>query len=144
MRTQFALALIAALLVAADEPKSGADKDEKAILGTWIVTKAEREGQPDDRAVGSITLTFEKESKVKYQRQSEDAKTGTYKLDTTKSPRQLTITPGDGNRGTTGIYKVDGDELTICMPRAEAELPTEFATKAGSKTMLIVLKREQP
>jgi uncharacterized protein (TIGR03067 family) len=143
MRMPLALVLVAGLLVAADEPKPGPDKDEKAILGTWAVTKAEREGQSDDKAEGN-KLTFEKQGKLKFQRKGEeDAKTGTYKLDTAKSPHQLTIAPDDGSPEITAIYKIDGDQMKICMPRPDAELPTEFATKAGSKSMLLVLKREK-
>jgi hypothetical protein len=42
-----------------------------------------------------------------------------------------------------GIYKLDGDTLTICLEARGNERPTEFATKEGSVANLIVLKRVQ-
>ncbi len=45
--------------------------------------------------------------------------------------------------GGRGIYKLAGDELTICWA-ASGEPPKTFATRAGDDTRLYVLKRARP
>ena len=43
-----------------------------------------------------------------------------------------------------GIYKFEGETLTICYSGIGKERPTEFASKAGSGAMLFVQKKEKP
>jgi hypothetical protein len=43
-----------------------------------------------------------------------------------------------------GIYALDGDSLKICVSQPKADRPTEFATKKGSNSSLVILKREKP
>ena len=69
---------------------------------------------------------------------------GKWKLDPGKSPAHLDFTYEDGPaKGTTlkGVYKFEGDTLTVCFGGFGKDRPTEFASKAGSGTILIVQKR---
>ena len=70
--------------------------------------------------------------------------TGSMKVDPNKSPAHIDFTYEDGPaKGTTlkGIYKIEGDTLTICYGGFGKDRPTEFASKPGSGTILIVQKR---
>ena len=68
---------------------------------------------------------------------------GPYKLNPAKKPKEITTTNDDG-KTHLGIYELDGDTLTICMHQEDgADRPTEFATKADTKVVLVVLKREK-
>ncbi len=70
-----------------------------------------------------------------------------YKLDASKSPGEieLTFTDLDGKpEPTFGIYKLEGDTLTIVIaPGQEAKgRPKEFKTKPKSLEMMLVLKKK--
>jgi uncharacterized protein (TIGR03067 family) len=73
---------------------------------------------------------------------SED--TYTYKLDTSKKPAEIDLTITNGVfKGKTypGIYQLDGGTLKLCRNQPGQKRPTEFASKKGSDTMFLVLKR---
>jgi uncharacterized protein (TIGR03067 family) len=62
-----------------------------------------------------------------------------FKLDATAEPKNIDITTADGKQGM-GIYKLEGDTLTICRGEREEQRPKEFKIEAGVQT-LTVLKR---
>jgi uncharacterized protein (TIGR03067 family) len=63
---------------------------------------------------------------------------GARKIDPTKNPKEITLTPDGANKSLLGIYKLEGDTLTLCFGEKR---PTEFKAKEGA--MLWVLKREK-
>jgi RNA polymerase sigma factor (sigma-70 family) len=77
---------------------------------------------------------------------------GRIKIDPSKSPKHFDMTYENGaSKGKTlrGIYKLEGDQLTICSgaifldggKERPSERPSEFASKAGSNTLLTVHQR---
>ena len=135
--------LAVGLLLAADDKKDDKDKDAKKLEGTWAVVSLERDGQkaPDEQAKG-ITVTFAAGGKVTFKTPDKEIN-GTYKVDAGKKVKEITLEAND-EKTLYGIYKLDGDSLTICAVDTSAdERPAEFATKEGSKARLVVLKREK-
>jgi uncharacterized protein (TIGR03067 family) len=65
---------------------------------------------------------------------------GTFSLDTTKTPGGIEMSME--GKSLFGIYRLAGDELTICVGAGD-DRPTDFATRAGAKALLLVLKRER-
>src|SRR5262249_10245000 len=66
----------------------------------------------------------------------------TYHLDTDSKPKTIDL-EGEGARIFNCVYSLDGDTLKICMPRRPGERrPAEVATREGSESGLLVLKRE--
>jgi len=129
----------------ADKPAAAAKeealKDQAKIVGTWAYVSVEIGGQKVAEEVNEAKMIFTAEGKftaiVKGKKIA-----GTYKLDPAKKPKAITTT--NEGKAHNGIYKLDGDGLTICMHEEDgAERPTEFATKEGTKVILVVLKREK-
>jgi RNA polymerase sigma factor (sigma-70 family) len=127
---------------AKDKPK----EDAEAILGTWEVVKAEVEGkEPDDAKAGvvkGLTMVFTK-GKIAVTLPDGTLRESAYKLDPTQKPKAIDINYQD-REVTEHVYTLEGDTLKICgsIPGSGKGRPTEVASKEGSKTMLITLKRK--
>lgn len=141
------LVLTAVVLVAADDD---AVKKEKAKLkGAWEVVSMEENGKKAPFPEGAkLRLRFQ-DDKVAVEISLggvDDKKDAAYKIDPAKQPAWLDIVPEDGDeKGKTFqcIYVLDKDDLKICAAKAGVERPKEFATKEGSKTSLMILKRDK-
>src|SRR5262249_17532944 len=92
-----------------------------------------------DEEVKKVQLIFAADGKLTLKREDKGDLELTYKLDTTKDPKHITL-EGDGKK-MVGIYTLDGDELRVCLSEDPDNRPTEFATKAGTKTVFGILKR---
>ena len=73
---------------------------------------------------------------------------GPYKLDPAKMPRTIDITMkapgGNQEQKIEGIYKLNGDDLTLCIPQGQNNRrPTEFKAEEGDKQCLLVFKRKK-
>jgi RNA polymerase sigma factor (sigma-70 family) len=129
----------------ADKPaaaREDAVKDQEKILGTWAYVSVETKGEKVREEVNKARLIFAAEGRFTAMSSKGEKKEGTWKLDPARKPREITTT----NQGKThrGIYKLDGDTLTICMPQEEgADRPTEFATRKDTKVVLVVLERQK-
>jgi uncharacterized protein (TIGR03067 family) len=131
------------LLAADDAKKDDKDQDEKKLHGSWTVVSMEREGKKaPEEETKDIKITFEAGGKINVKTPNREIK-GTFKLAAGKKVKEITM-EAEGERGMYGIYKLDGDNLTICAVEGDADSrPTEFSTKEGSKAQLVVLKREK-
>jgi RNA polymerase sigma-70 factor (ECF subfamily) len=134
-------------LLAGETAAEKTDKDN--IQGMWKVVSAKENGaevggDEGDRiksatwkiTADKITVTVKGEDRV-----------ATYKLDAEAKPKTIDIVynrPGQDDEVIMGIYKLEGDKLTICGGRAnKTERPTEFESKEDSGIVLMVLKREK-
>jgi uncharacterized protein (TIGR03067 family) len=137
------LATVAALglLIAVAGP-ARADDQEK-IQGHWKAEKAVRGGMeaPADE-IEKMTIEF-KGNKAMPRHGDRSPETAEFKLDSSKSPKtiDITVNKGDKTDKPKGIYEIDGDTLKICFSEPNEDRPTKFESPAGSKVMLIVLKR---
>ena len=126
-----------------------APKKEATIVGEWVGEKATRGGQDRPVPEGGILFTFTADGKVTVKEGAREPKDGaTYKIDTKKNPNEIDIIPpaGKDEPNVLGIFKIDGDTLTICIgggSKEGSERPTKFESPEGSKTMLMVFKRKK-
>ena len=75
--------------------------------------------------------------------QSKAKVTYTFKLDDSTAPRQLDLimSSARGESVSKGIYKLEGDTLTLCRTIGNRERPREFKT-TSSAGILVVWQRE--
>ena len=119
-----------------------ADKDHDKIQGTWKIDKAQMGGMDMPADMRDNTKIEFKGDKVIVRRSDRDDP-AEFKVDSTKSPKTIDVTPKkEGEKTHAGIYKLDGDTLTICINHDETR-PTKFESPEGTQTMLLVLKRDK-
>jgi len=131
--------LLAVVFATAGVVAGGDDKaDLKKFAGTWSVELAKKGGKelPEDE-VKKVRFTFTAD-KMTFS-MGDKSKDGSFKIDPTKKPAQIEVMIED--KSHPGIYKFEGDKLQMCV--GDTERPTEFKSEDGSKTMLIILKREK-
>jgi uncharacterized protein (TIGR03067 family) len=132
-----------ALTLGAPGVKDTPKKDPASIVGEWVGEKAVSGGKEKPVPEGGISFTFTADGKLMVtegKREKPDA--GSYKIDSKKNPAEIDIMPPPDKKEPTihGIYKIDGDTLTICIGH-ETDRPTKFESPEGAKTMLMILKR---
>ena len=127
---------------AKDAPK----KEPPSIVGEWVGETGVRGGKADNPPPGA-SITFNNDGKVLMKEGGQDkAEEGSYKVDPKKDPAEIDITPPDGKGQTiVGIYKIEGDTLTICFNESEKpeDRPKEFVSPPGSETMVVTCKRSK-
>jgi uncharacterized protein (TIGR03067 family) len=140
------LAILYGSLLAAEPNDPSTKTDIEKWQGEWRVASMENNGQlaPPD-SVKKITLTV---TGTDYHfKNGPIHERGTYKFHADKNPKELDIVVGDGkDKGKVhlAIYKVDADELVICLDGANRKRPKELSGKFGSGCVLEVWRRSKP
>src|SRR5262245_21889755 len=132
------------LLLASDA--DDVKKDLKALRGKWKMVAGEAAGKPfPEGGVPDFSMAVADGGKATGKTPKGDF-TFTITIDPKKSPKAMdNLHESGGQKGKRqyGIYKHDGDRLTVCMtPRgaAEADRPKEFTSKGG-KNVVFVFER---
>jgi uncharacterized protein (TIGR03067 family) len=144
--TTHALLIWAALLpTAADAPANDANaKDLAKMQGDWMVASITRDGRKlsDDEAQTLFrTVTGNKYTIFNF---NKPVSKGTFKIDSTKTPKTIDSTPAGGKSPPVlGIYQFEGDKLKICNALPGAPRPTSFDAKEGSDHTKVVWQPEK-
>jgi RNA polymerase sigma factor (sigma-70 family) len=122
------------------------ESDRDRLQGAWSISDAEQEGRARPELRGR-SLVFRQDCFILGAWRAEvrgiipSARLeGDCNLEPT-SPRRIDLT----SRGwhLHGIYSLEGNRLTLCLNEAAVgERPTDFATRPGSRQLLLVLERE--
>jgi uncharacterized protein (TIGR03067 family) len=133
------------LCLVAAEKDDASKKDMDAMQGDWAAERMVRDGFafPDDDAQ-AIFRTVKGDAYTMF-RFRKKIGAGTFKLDATKTPKQIDATPTGGAKGMVvrGIYKIEKGVLTICFAMPGKDRPTAFEAKEGSGHTLTVWKKEK-
>lgn len=116
-----------------------AKKGTPELQGTWkVIAHITSEETYDVPA--NIPRWVIKGDKVRYGGET----LGTLTVDTGNMPKTIDLHFADGKQTYEGIYKIDGDTLTICVNRASAgvkERPLDFAGESKEDRQLLVLQK---
>jgi uncharacterized protein (TIGR03067 family) len=122
-----------------------AKREEEKLAGTWQVVSVEVDGQAvPPKEFRGLKMTF-KAGKFTAQKGQGDKQEGTYKLDPSKSPKQIDISRKDGpaeGRNQLAVYSLAGNTLKICSAGSDKERPDGFATRGKEGRVLMTLRRE--
>jgi len=139
------LTLIVALAALAEAPKGIDEAALKKLQGSWQVTAQEHGGKRSPaKELASLTLevarsrfTTRDGGDVK-----EDAEVVHLDARATPAAVDLKITAGpDRDKVIKGIWKLDGEELTVCIAEPGRERPKEFKGAEGMGQTLLAFKR---
>lgn len=138
------MVIVGARIAQGDEVK----EDVKKLLGPWQVTKfvdQSEEPAPADE-IKDFTFEFQGDRLTIRKRKDDEGKEMKYSLNASKKPKWIDLDMGQPNSVSEGIYKLDGDELTICVVGGSrggktAPRPSEFKASKRNKYSLFVLKR---
>ncbi len=122
-------------------PQKPEKPDAERILGRWTVQSMQRGGKEREMGNGSATLEFTTDTAVMYEGNRKPSPAG-YQIDPKKNPKWITISPPGEKESMQGIYKFEGETLTICFQSSPGGRPEKFETETGNFTSLMVLKRK--
>lgn len=129
------------------QPRRDQAQEELAKLqGTWLGVRLEANGQAAPVEQAKQFKILIKEDKVVFNPETEK-RTSTLKLDLSRKPHEMHLTPLDGpakKETAKAIYSLEKDELTICVNNVPGgPPPTKFETKSDPGLRLLVLEREK-
>jgi len=140
--------LVLALTVAAPALK---DRPNKAtdLTGEWVVESSVANGRPRPTGKEPQRYVFAADGTwTIYRGERKLYGNRAYRTDPAADPPAITLKyEADLQDGTEapGIYQVDGDTLTLCYSRSGVpSRPAAFASPAGSRLNLVILKRARP
>jgi uncharacterized protein (TIGR03067 family) len=120
------------------------EQDRGELRGRWTAVRAEQDGREAADIVGHLLVI--EDGRFRIQEKGETIYEGTLGLDQSASPGAIDFRhTGYSPRGKTwrGIYKIDGDTLTICDNAGDMQKsrPMSFDTRPDSGRVLVVFKR---
>ena len=125
------------------------DAPEPGLEGDWTTKSFLRGGAelPKEKQFPDRLMTIKGDT-FSEKRAGKVAVRGTLKIDPTKNPKWMDATFLEGGPGLNetvlGIYRLEGDKLTVSCGKVGDPRPTAFESKTGTSLRLIEYKRQKP
>jgi uncharacterized protein (TIGR03067 family) len=115
-------------------------KTEPGLAGDWEVVELTMAGQPIDLRGVHTGFRFTADGRwgqVNGSREPE--RLARFTVDPATGPASLNLSGANNSGGPVmvGIYRLDGDTLTLCLVPAGSPRPTEFTSAAGTLYQLL-------
>lgn len=127
-------------------PPSPSKDDLTLLVGKWSIERAESDGENWSNPYRMAKFEITAGGKYTFAMPGVVEETGTVTVAPAKSPKEMDWRADNGlakNRMHSAIYKLDGDNLKICLSMIENRRPTEFETSADSWRVLLTCKRKK-
>ena len=139
------VALVAAVFLGVAAWSATGQDTPQRLDGTYAVKSAERDGEamPAEELKKIVEVVI-KDDMFSIKKEGSEDHRARLKLDATKKPAEVDVTPQDGpekDKTLPGIYKVERDELTFVVAK-EGGRPKDFDAK-GKGIMKIVLQKKR-
>jgi uncharacterized protein (TIGR03067 family) len=140
----FTWVIASSLALGAPAAKDAPKKELPTIVGHWASEKVTVGGKDQDVPPNSIKFEFADDGTVVVRMGTDKPQSPTYKVTPKAVPPEIDLTPAAGVKRppSLGIYKLDGDTLTICFDQEPgAARPKSFESREGSAVLVLTLKR---
>jgi uncharacterized protein (TIGR03067 family) len=144
-RLSCGLALFLLACYATAQQPNSKKTDQELIQGRWWINAQESGGkQQSDKAFKGNSFTFRKDKKgslvAKLDERPYEPVEFAVAIDPNRNPKSIDLT----TKGikARGIYKLDGDDLTICVSLG-GQRPNDFTTRPGGDTETFSLRRNR-
>ena len=137
--------LVATFASAVDPKETKLQQEETLHQGVWQVTSFMRNGKETAKeTVDSIERMVDGKHVV-WKRDGKRFAGTTVELNPEINPKTLDVSPDGGTmkgEKLLGIYKLEGDILTICMAPKGKDRPAKFEAIPGTDDTLMVFKKK--
>ncbi len=126
-----------------DSSPAKAPEDQQRLQGTWVAVSGEMNGTPMPAEEFKLVV---RGNRMTFYSSGSGAVDNvmTFRLDPTKNPKEMYLTPEKGQT-ITAIYALQDGRFKLCAQNKEdAKKPTRFATAPGDGLVFFVFKREKP
>jgi uncharacterized protein (TIGR03067 family) len=138
-RKSLIILAVCLVLTAGTRAKAAKPEDKDRLQGTWMLVSAERRGEKAaEDFIKIVQLKFDGDKFA--MTIDKQMKTGTFKLDTAKNPRQIDLVSDKAT--SPAIYKLDTDTLTLVIDADDKTRPEKFSS-TGKDNLLLVFKKKQ-